>query len=354
MNRQSIDRTVRLTITVTTQQYPLKNVFRIARGAKSQADVVIVSITDKHYHGWAESVPYARYHESCDSVLAQIRALNKTNLTAQNIMQAIEALPFGAARNALDCAWWDLKAKQQQCSVAKLLSLPPAQPSVTAQTLSIDTPEAMASAVLALNCPPLVKVKLDNQQIVKKMTAISHVAPHSQFIIDANEGWSIEDLRENAQALKKLRVVLIEQPLPADNDSELFSYNSPIPLCADESCHTRAELEYLKDRYQVINIKLDKTGGLSEAVLLAKQAKSLGFELMLGCMVGSSLAMAPLSLLVNQAQYVDLDGPLLICDDIPFGLEFNRGVMQPLNPKLWGGPNSNQQAITLVGDNSPS
>jgi L-alanine-DL-glutamate epimerase-like enolase superfamily enzyme len=330
-----------LTITVSQQNFSLQHVFRIARGAKTQADVVVVTISDNHNTGWSEAVPYARYQESFNSVIEQIISLSQPTLNSENITGLIASLPSGAARNALDCAWWDLQAKQRGTSVAKLLQLAPAQPCITAQTLSIDSPEAMANAVTLLNNPPLVKVKLDNQDIVKKMTAIQKAAPNSEFIVDANEGWTIDDLSACVKQLKFLNVVLIEQPLPAGKDQELINFSSPIPLCADESCHTRAELEYLKNRYQVVNIKLDKTGGLTEAVLLAQEAKNQGFELMLGCMVGSSLAMAPLALLVNQAKFVDLDGPLLISADREDGFEFNQGLMQPLSGKLWGG-NLNQ------------
>ena len=326
-----------LTITVEKQHFSLQHVFRIARGAKTQADVVVVTISDNSHSGWSEAVPYARYQESLDSVIAQINTLSQAPLNTENITGLIASLPAGAARNALDCAWWDLQAKQKNTSVATLLELSPALPCITAQTLSIDSPEAMAKAVVALNNPPLVKVKLDNQDIILKMTAIAQAAPNSQFIVDANEAWTIEDLRHCCQQLKALNVVLIEQPLPAGQDQELINFTSPIPLCADESCHTRAELDYLKNRYQVVNIKLDKTGGLTEAVLLAQAAKNQGFELMLGCMVGSSLAMAPIALLVNEAKFVDLDGPLLISADRENGFEFNQGVMQPLSAKLWGG-----------------
>ncbi len=337
-----------LTIQVVHQQLPLKNVFRIARGAKTQADVIVVTISDGTNTGWAEAVPYARYQESVDSVSQQIHELAQHTITTENINTYISAFHAGAARNALDCAWWDLQAKQRSTSVAKLLQLAPAQPCVTAQTLSIDTPEAMAKAVVALNNPPLVKVKLDNQDIIEKMTAIQQAAPNSEFIVDANEGWSIEDLNNCCDQLKALNVVLIEQPLPAGKDQDLINFSSPVPLCADESCHTRAELEYLKERYQVVNIKLDKTGGLTEAVLLAQEAKTQGFDLMLGCMVGSSLAMAPAALLANEAKFVDLDGPLLISEDRQHGFEFEQGVMQPLSEILWGGNNTLFAATTMI------
>ena len=324
-------------IKVCAQQLPLKTVFRIARGAKMEAAVVVAVIFDGKYYGWAEAVPYARYGESMQAVVEQINHLSNSPINKNSIDDVVAALPAGAARNALDCALWDLKAKQQHASVAQLLSLEPQSPCVTAQTLSIDTSLAMSAAVTAMHNPPLVKVKLDNVDIVEKMTAIQQAAPDSRFIVDANESWSIEDLKSCCGQLKLLNVILIEQPLPADNDQMLLDYDFPIPLCADESCHTRADLDYLQGRYQVVNIKLDKTGGLTEAVHLAAEAKSQGFDLMLGCMVGSSLAMAPASLLASQAQFVDLDGPLLIADDRPFGFEFEQGVMQPLQTSLWGG-----------------
>jgi L-alanine-DL-glutamate epimerase-like enolase superfamily enzyme len=338
----------KLTVKIFNEKQPLKNVFRIARGAKTQANVVVVTIDDGTHCGWAEAVPYARYNESVDIVMEQINAIALTDLSHENMSKTLSSLPAGATRNALDCAWWDLQAKQRKTTVEKLLLLTPAQACITAQTLSIDTPEAMAEAVAKLNKPPLVKVKLDNQDIIEKMTAIAIAAPESEFIVDANEGWSIDDLRNCGEQLKALNVILIEQPLPAGQDQDLIDFDSPIPLCADESCHTRAELDYLQGRYQVVNIKLDKTGGLTEAVLLAQQAKRQGFEIMLGCMVASSLAMAPAALLVNEARYVDLDGPLLIRDDREFGFSFDKGVMQPLPPILWGGPNTLQAASNLL------
>jgi L-alanine-DL-glutamate epimerase-like enolase superfamily enzyme len=323
-------------VNVEIQHFPLKSVFRIARGAKTQADVIVVTITDGDNTGWAESVPYGRYGESVSSVKNEILDVAGNILTDENMDAFIQSLPTGAARNALDCALWDLRAKQKKVPVHELLSLAAAQPCVTAQTLSIDTPKAMAKAVQLLDNPPLVKVKLDNQNIIEKMTAIQQAAPYSQFIVDANEGWSLEDLKGCCPTLEKLNVVLIEQPLPADKDEGLIDYQSPVPLCADESCHTRKELDYLLGRYQVINIKLDKTGGLTEAIALLIEAKNKGFDIMLGCMVGSSLAMAPASLMVNEAKYIDLDGPLLIAQDRVLGFNIEGGVMQPLNSYFWG------------------
>jgi L-alanine-DL-glutamate epimerase-like enolase superfamily enzyme len=336
-----------LVIHVFDQQLPLKHIFRISRGAKTHAHVIIVKIDDGENIGWAEAVPYTHYQESIDKVKHQLSVFCEQTLNDENFEYLVAALPSGAARNALDCAWWDLKAKRQNTSVAQLLQLVPAISCVTAQTLSIDTSEAMANAVRELNNPPLVKVKLDNQDIVEKMTAIQRAAPTSKFIVDANEGWSISDLSDVGGQLKALNVVLIEQPLPASQDHDLINFVSPIPLCADESCHTRADLDYLKGRYQVVNIKLDKTGGLTEAVLLMRRAKAEGFEIMLGCMVGSSLAMAPIALLVNEAKFVDLDGPLLIKKDYEDGFEFNQGLMIPLKAKLWGGARNYIEAEKL-------
>jgi len=338
----------KLTVNIFNEKQSLKNVFRIARGAKTQADVIVVTIDDGTRCGWAEAVPYARYNESIDIAMEQVNALSQSDLSNENMSEILSSLPAGATRNALDCAWWDLQAKQRHTTVEKLLLLKPSHACITAQTLSIDAPEAMAEAVAKLNKPPLVKVKLDNQDIIEKMTAIAQAAPDSKFIVDANEGWSIDDLRICCQQLKTLNVILIEQPLPAGHDQDLIDFDSPIPLCADESCHTRAELDYLKGRYQVVNIKLDKTGGLTEAVLLAQQAKQQGFDIMLGCMVASSLAMAPAALLVSEARYVDLDGPLLIRDDREFGFSFEKGVMQPLPPILWGGPQTLKAASNLL------
>jgi len=333
----------KLAISVVAREIALKQVFRIARGSKTHAHVVVVSISDGEHKGWAEAVPYSRYQESVEMVIEQVQCFSQQLLHNTNITKLIAALPAGSARNALDCAWWDLQAKQQKTSVYKLLQLAPALPCTTAQTLSIDSCDAMAKAVNALDNPPLVKVKLDNQDIVAKMTAIARAAPNSKFIVDANEGWSITDLSACGSALKALNVVLIEQPLPANEDHDLINFDSPIPLCADESCHTSEQLAYLKGRYEVVNIKLDKTGGLSEAVLLFNEAKQQGFGIMLGCMVGSSLAMAPIALLVNEAQFVDLDGPLLIGKDVKHGFEFEQSLMQPLNGQLWGGPNTLMQ-----------
>lgn len=324
-------------ISVHHEEVPLAGVFRISRGSKVKADVIVVRITDENHQGWAESVPYARYGETINSVIEQVLNIGIDFESTENIEQEINKLPAGSAKNALDCALLDYKAKVKNVSVVESLSLEKANKVVCAQTLSIDTPEAMAVAVEKLNNPPLVKVKLDNNNIIGKMQAIAAAAPNSSFIIDANEAWSFKDLVESTEQLKKLNVILIEQPLPQGKDDKLSQYESHIPLCADESCHTSADLAHLKHKYQVINIKLDKTGGLTEAIKLAKLAKQADFTIMVGCMVGTSLAMAPASLLTPYASFVDLDGPILIKEDRENGFSFSNGVMSVLNPYLWGG-----------------
>jgi len=325
-----------ISVTFEQQELPFAGEFRIARGAKTSAKVIVVTLNDGKYKGVAESVPYGRYNESLESVGKQISMLGDAFSDSQSLKQSIDSLPAGSARNALDCAWYDYIAKKSGVSVQSQLELPQNQQVICAQTLSLDTAENMAKAVADLGQPPLIKVKLDNQDIQAKMQAISAAAPNSRFIVDANEGWSIEDLKTNAEMLAKLNVVLIEQPLPADKDDDLIGYDCPITLCADESCHTSDKLFLLKEKYQAINIKLDKTGGLTEALNLAKNAKAQGFEIMIGCMVGSSLAMAPAYLLHPFAGYIDLDGPIFLKEDRAYGFTFNNGEMSVLDTNLWG------------------
>lgn len=325
-----------ITFTLKNKLFPLKKVFRIAHGARTEASVLELSICDGVHSGWAEVVPYIRYGESISSVSEQIKQFFSQNQYASDLEQQISLLPAGSARNALDCALWDLKAKQTRKGVTELLELPNAEPFITAQTLSIDSAGAMANAIKKITPAPLIKIKLDNEGIIEKIRSIHQASPNSQFIVDANESWSLDDLTQCVGELKAMNVILIEQPLPAGNDHDLITFHSPIPLCADESCHTSADLTYLKDRYDVVNIKLDKTGGLTEALNLAQQAEKHGFEIMLGCMVGSSLAMAPIALLAPLAKYVDLDGPLLINQDRENGLLFDQGYMSIPAHFLWG------------------
>ncbi|MEC4727069.1 dipeptide epimerase [Shewanella sp. D64] len=321
------------------QSIPLKQVFRIARGAKNTAQVIVVIVKYQGLIGWGESVPYRRYGETVASAILAIKAVCTHAKQFTELADAISTHSQGAAQNALDCAYLDLQAKITGKTANVRFNLPNTRAVITAQTLSIDTPEAMAEAARLLIKSPLIKVKLDNIDIIDKMTAIHNMAPHSQFIVDANEAWSIEDLRQCAEELAALNVVLIEQPLPAGNDEALTGLNIDIALCADESCHTVKDLPFLSGKYDVVNIKLDKTGGLTEAVTLAAQAKLMGFDIMLGCMVGSSLAMAPAFLLSPFAKYIDLDGPLLVKEDRLVSFEIDNGLMQPFNEQLWGGVN---------------
>ena len=318
---------------VRPERWSLAQPFTISRGTKTAADVVVVELSDDDGHqGWGECVPYPRYDESIDSVVAQINE-HADNLDAGSLQKS---MPSGAARNALDCALWDLAAKQAGKRVWELAGLPAPEPTITAETLSIGDPDQMGDAARDLKDAPLIKAKLNRDMIITRMAAVRDGAPSARLIIDPNESWDLETLREVATPLADLGVEMIEQPLPAADDHVLAGYECPVDLCADESCHTAATLPDLKSRYQMINIKLDKTGGLTEAIELVQTGHKLGFGIMIGCMVGTSLAMAPATLLSPYARFVDLDGPLLMKKDRENGLEFNKGYVSPPEPELWG------------------
>tara|TARA_R110001583_G_scaffold6499_6_gene32888 strand:- start:877 stop:1920 length:1044 start_codon:yes stop_codon:yes gene_type:complete len=331
---------------ITKQQWPLAKEFRISRGVKTQADVVVVTLSDGQHTGWAEAVPYDRYDETVESVIAQISQVAPQLTDTTTGKNLLTLLPAGAARNALDCALWDLNAKQQQTPVAQLANITTPRPLVTAQTLSLDTVDKMANEAATLSERPLIKIKLDRELVLERMRAIALVAPNSRFIIDANEAWDIDLLKQLLPQLKQLNVVLIEQPLPSADDHQLAGLEPEIPLCADESCHTSDDLVHLLGLYQAINIKLDKTGGLTEALQLLSSAQQQGFIIMTGCMVGTSLAMAPAFLIAQSATFVDLDGPLLLATDRDNAFNFEQGKMQLLTSQLWGGSsNSNNQEL---------
>ena len=318
---------------VRSESWLLAKPFTISRGTKTAADVVVVELTDDNGHqGWAECVPYPRYNESIDGVIAQIKEY--AHITDRDELR--RSMPSGAARNALDCALWDLSAKQAGKRVWELASLPVPEPTITAETLSIGDPDQMGDAARDLKDAPLIKAKLNRDMIITRMAAVRDAAPAARLIIDPNESWDMDTLREVAAPLADLGVEMIEQPLPATDDHGLADYDCPVDLCADESCHTADTLPDLKSRYQMINIKLDKTGGLTEAISLAQAGHKLGFGIMIGCMVGTSLAMAPATLLSPYARFVDLDGPLLMKTDRENGLEFNQGYVSPPTPALWG------------------
>lgn len=336
-----------ITLKVFHQSLPLAQVFRISRGAKTSAEVIVVVISDGQFHGWGEAVPYDRYNESIESVSLQLWKIAGQNLQIEDHDHLNELLPAGSARNALDCAFWDLQAKRSKKSVNQIIHIPAVKSCVTAQTISIDSIENMQKAAQALADAPLIKVKLDADDILLKMQAIHQQCPKSRFIIDANEAWHIGILSRVVEPLSNMNVVLIEQPLPADKDDELQDFNSPIHLCADESCHSSQGLMGLQKKYTAINVKLDKTGGLSEALGLIKHARSLDFQVMIGCMVGSSLAMAPAFALAGLADYIDLDGPLLVAKDRHSKFTFDHGTMSAPREGLWGQANSSEQDSDL-------
>ncbi|GGC19845.1 dipeptide epimerase [Marivita lacus] len=319
-------------IEVTHDVFRLAQVFTISRGSRTEAKVLTVRVTREGVTGWGECVPYARYDETLESVEAQIRSLPEgiDRLALQ------EALPAGAARNAVDCALWDLEAKQAGCRVWELAGLPAPGPEVTAYTLSLDTPEAMQAQAAKHAHRPLLKIKLGTPDDMPRLEAVRAGAPEARIIVDANEGWSAEVYADLAPHLLRLGVTLVEQPLPAGEDDALLGVDRPVPLCADESCHDRRSLPKLTGKYDMVNIKLDKTGGLTEALKLRDAARAEGYDVMVGCMVGSSLAMAPAVLVAQGAAITDLDGPLLLAADRAHWLLFDEAGVHPSDALLWG------------------
>jgi len=325
-----------LTVSAQIQRWPIAGTFSISRGAKTEAVVVVAQLTDGVVTGRGECVPYARYGETPESVLAAIEATAPA-IAAGLGRDGLQArLPAGAARNALDCALWDHDAKRSGRTVAEIAGLSPVSPCPTAYTISIGSPEAMAEAAAAAEARPLLKIKLGQDGDPARIAAVRRTAPRAELIVDANEGWTAGNLAENLAACVAAGVTLIEQPLPAGHDAALAGMDRPIPICADESVHDRSTLPALRDRYDAINIKLDKTGGLTEALALADAARKLDFAIMIGCMVGTSLAMAPALHLAAGARVIDLDGPLLLARDRPEGLDYHGSIVQPPSPLLWG------------------
>lgn len=319
-------------IQVSGDVFRLAQVFTISRGSRTEAKVLTVRITDAVHQGWGECVPYARYDETLESVEAEISRLPE-EFTRQSLM---EMLPAGAARNAVDCALWDLEAKRAGKRAWDLAGLAPPGPEITAYTLSLDTPEAMRTQAATNAHRPLLKIKLGTPDDMPRLEAVRAGAPDARIIIDANEGWSAEVYADLAPHLVRLGVALVEQPLPAGEDDALIGMKRPVPVCADESCHDRSSLPALKGKYDVVNIKLDKTGGLTEALELRKAALTEGYGVMVGCMVGSSLAMAPATLVAQGAMVTDLDGPLLLAEDRDTPLKFDDAGVHPPDAALWG------------------
>jgi L-Ala-D/L-Glu epimerase len=323
-------------LSVARRSWPLAQPFAISRGSKTTAEVVVAEVWDGEFRGRGECVPYPRYGESVDSVVKALEDMRGAVFSGLDRKELQQAMPPGAARNALDCAFWHLDAQRDNCRVAELAGIAPLHSVVTAYTLSLDTPERMGAAAATHRERPLLKLKLTGDGDVERVEAVRRAAPASRLIVDANEGWTERHLIEIMPVLAGLGVELIEQPLPAGADEALARVPHPIPVCADESCHTSADLDRLAGKYDAINIKLDKTGGLTEALVLAAEARRRGFRIMVGCMIGTSLSMAPAMLVAQRATIVDLDAPLLLAGDRAHGMRYDGSTLYPPEPALWG------------------
>jgi L-alanine-DL-glutamate epimerase-like enolase superfamily enzyme len=321
---------------IVDERWPLASAFVIARGAKTEAHVVVATIRDGGASGRGEAVPYARYGESVAGVLDQIEGVRAPIEGGADRHALASLLPPGAARNALDCALWDLEAKKAGEPVWRLAGLGAPASVETAFTLSLGPPDAMGDAARAAADRPLLKLKIGGADDLACVEAVRRAAPRPRLILDANEGLDLETLRRLTPDFVRLGVCLIEQPLKVGEDDALDGYNSPILLCADESIHTRAELPACARRYGAVNIKLDKTGGLTEALALKRAAGAMGLQIMAGCMVATSLAMAPAMLIAQGAAVADLDGPLLLSTDREPGLTISGSMITPAQPALWG------------------
>jgi L-alanine-DL-glutamate epimerase-like enolase superfamily enzyme len=318
------------------ERWPIAGAFAISRGVKTEAAVVVAELRDGDHVGRGECVPYPRYGETVDGVASAIAALRPEIARGLDRAALQHAMPPGAARNALDCALWDLAAKRSGRPAHELAALPPLQPLTTAYTISLAAPEVMAAAAAKAAARTLLKIKLGGAGDPARIAAVRRAAPRAQLIVDANEGWTAANLQENLAACAQAGVALLEQPLPSDADAALAGIAHPIPICADESAHATASLAALAGKYDAINIKLDKTGGLTEALAMARVAQDMGFALMVGCMVATSLAMAPAMLVAQRARIVDLDGPLLLAGDRVHGLRYEDSRVHPPAPALWG------------------
>jgi L-alanine-DL-glutamate epimerase-like enolase superfamily enzyme len=323
-------------LSVRIERWPIAGAFTISRGSKTEAVVVVAELTDGTHSGRGESVPYARYGETPDGIVAAIEAM-RPNLERgldRTTLQA--AMPAGAARNALDCALWDVNAKQTGRRAYDLAGLGAPKPLVTAYTISLGSPTEMAAAAEKAAGRALLKVKLGGPQDPDRIAAVRRAAPQAELIVDANEAWDAATLAPNLAACADAGVTLVEQPLPAGSDDALARLKRPIPVCADESVHARPSLAALADKYDAINIKLDKAGGLTEALAMAEEAQHRGFALMVGCMVSTSLSIAPAMLVAQRARVVDLDGALLLARDRADGLRYDGSLVHPPTAALWG------------------
>ena len=325
---------MRLELEVET--WPVAGVFRISRGAVTTSTVLKVEVVDGDTVGRGEACPESHFGESMDRSLAQLDEIRADVEAGLGRDELQSRLPACAARNALDCALWDLQAKREDVPAWRLAGLDGMREITTAFTISLDAPEAMAEQAAGVADRPLLKVKLGTPDDEARIRAVRAAAPTSRLIVDGNEGWSLDELRALAPVLADAGVELIEQPLPAAADEVLAGWESPVPLAADESCLHRGSLDGVTDRYDFINIKLDKTGGLTEALALAAAAQERGLGLMVGCMLGTSLAMAPAAIIAQSCSFVDLDGPLLLAEDRVPCIRYDRGTMLPPPRELWG------------------
>ena len=323
-------------LSVRIERWPLAGVFAISRGSKTEAVVVVAELSDGTHRGRGESVPYARYGETPDGIVAAIEAVRPVLRRGLDRGALQRAMPAGAARNALDCAYWDVNAKQTGRRVHELAGLGAPGPLTTAYTISLGSAAAMAAAAERAAWRPLLKVKLGGDDDATRIAAVRRAAPRAQLIVDANEGWNPDNFEANLAACADAGVTLIEQPLPKGSDEALARIKRPIPVCADESVHDSASLDALAGKYDAVNVKLDKAGGLTEALALAAEAERHGFAVMVGCMVATSLAMAPAMLVAQRARWVDLDGPLLLASDRADGLRYEGSLVYPPDPMLWG------------------
>jgi L-Ala-D/L-Glu epimerase len=325
-----------LTLTARIEHWPIAGSFTISRGAKTEAVTVVTDISDEVHTGRGECTPYPRYGETPETTLQAVLAMAERLRQGMDVRTLQAAMPAGAARNAIDCALWDLAAKKAGQRVWQVLQRAEPKPLTTAYTISLGTPEAMAEATAKAAHRPLLKIKLGGDGDEQRIAAVRKAAQNSELIVDANEAWTDANIARNLAACADAGVTLVEQPLPAGKDEALARIKRPIAVCADESVHDRASLPKLRDRYDAINIKLDKTGGLTEALALADDARALGFDIMVGCMVATSLAMAPAIIVAQQARVVDLDGPLLLAKDRNNGLRYDGSIVHPPQASLWG------------------
>ena len=324
------------TLAARIERWPIAGRFTISRGAKTEAVTVVAEISQAGHTGRGECVPYPRYAENPEQSLAAILAMQQAIAGGLDRVGLQSAMPPCAARNALDCALLDLAAKTSGERVWDLLGRPAPRACTTAFTISLGLPETMAEAAARAAHRPLLKIKLGGDAVAARIAAVREAAPRSELIVDANEAWTTANLEQNLAECVNAGVTLVEQPLPVGKDEALARIRRPIAVCADESVHDRASLEGLRERYDAVNIKLDKTGGLTEALAMADAARAQGFEIMVGCMVATSLAMAPAMLLAREARFVDLDGPLLLARDRAEGLRYDESLVYPPDAALWG------------------